>query len=61
MGGELVEFGGEAGHVHLLFEIPPTVKLSDLVKNQKSVTARRMRRELAAEIGSPTSGIGLMP
>ncbi|NLC22229.1 MAG: IS200/IS605 family transposase [Halomonadaceae bacterium] len=49
-GGELVEFGGEADHVHLLFEVPPTVKPSDLVKNLKSVTARRMRKEFAAEL-----------
>lgn len=46
-GGELVEFGGEADHVHLLFEIAPSVKPSDLVKNLKSVTARRMRKEYA--------------
>lgn len=49
-GGELVEFGGEADHVHLLFEVPPTVKPSDLVKNLKSVTARRMRKEFEAEL-----------
>lgn len=49
-GGELVEFGGEADHVHLLFEITPTVKLSDLVKNLKSVTARRMRQEYAGQL-----------
>jgi len=49
-GGELVEFGGEADHVHLLFEVPPTVKPSDLVKNLKSVTVRRMRKEFAAEL-----------
>ncbi len=49
-GGRLVEFGGDADHVHLLFEVPPTVKPSDLVKNLKSVSARRMRREFAAEL-----------
>lgn len=49
-GCELVEFGGEADHVHLLFETPPSVKLSDLVKNLKSVTARRMRKEFANEL-----------
>ena len=49
-GGELVEFGGGADHVHLLFEITPTVKLSDLVKNLKSVTARRMRQEYAGQL-----------
>jgi putative transposase len=49
-GCQLIEFGGEADHVHLLFETPPTVKLSDLVKNLKSVTARRMRNEFAKEL-----------
>lgn len=47
---ELVEFGGEADHVHLLFETTPTSKLSDLVKNLKSVSARHMRKEFAAEL-----------
>lgn len=46
----LIEFGGEPDHVHLLFETTPTVKPSDLVKNLKSVTARRMRKEFAAEL-----------
>lgn len=47
---DLVEFGGEADHVHLLFEVTPTVKLSDLVKNLKSVSARHMRKEFAQEL-----------
>lgn len=47
---ELVEFGGEADHAHLLFETTPTVKLSDLVKNLKSVSARHMRKEFAQEL-----------
>lgn len=46
-GGQVVEFGGEADHVHILFEANPTVKLSDLVKNLKSVTARKLRKEFA--------------
>ena len=47
---ELTEFGGEVDHVHCLFEVPPTVKLSDLIKNLKSVSARLMRKEFAAEL-----------
>jgi len=46
-GCELVEFGGEVDHVHVLFEANPTVKLSDLVKNLKSVSARHLRKEYA--------------
>lgn len=49
-GCTLIEFGGEADHVHLLFESNPTVKLSDLVKNLKSVSARLMRKEFAAQL-----------
>lgn len=48
--GELIEFGGEADHVHLLFEVDPTVRLSDLVKNLKSVSARKMRQEFAQQL-----------
>lgn len=44
---KLVEFGGEADHVHLLFEAPPTTRLSDLVKNIKSVTARKLRKQFS--------------
>ena len=49
-GATLVEFGGEADHVHLIFETDPTVKLSDLVKNLKSVTARKIRQEFSEEL-----------
>lgn len=49
-GGELLEFGGEADHVHLLFELDPTVRPADLVRNLKSVSARHMRREFAREL-----------
>jgi putative transposase len=49
-GGELIEFGGEPDHVHLLFEVDPTVRLSDLVKNLKSVSARKMRQEFAQQL-----------
>ena len=48
--GQLIEFGGEADHVHLLFEVGPTVTPSNLVKNLKSVSARKMRREFEQEL-----------
>ncbi len=41
----LVEFGGESDHIHCLFEAEPTTKLSSLIKNLKSVSSRRIRRE----------------
>jgi putative transposase len=49
-GGKLIEFGGEPDHVHLLFEVDPTVRLSDFVKNLKSVSARKMRQEFAEQL-----------
>lgn len=47
---QMVQFGGEADHVHILFETEPTVRLSDLVKNLKSVSARHMRKEFARQL-----------
>ncbi len=40
---ELKECNGEADYVHMLIQYPPTVQLSKLVNNLKSVTSRRMR------------------
>lgn len=42
---ELVEFNGEANHVHLLVNFPPKLALSKLVNSLKGVTSRRMRQE----------------
>ena len=42
---ELKECNGEADHIHILIQYPPTVQLSRLVNNLKSVTSRRMRGE----------------
>jgi len=42
---ELVEFNGEANHVHLLVNFPPKVALSKLVNSLKSVSSRRLRQE----------------
>ena len=41
---ELVEFSGEADHVHLLISAHPNLKLSDLVNNLKTASSRRIRR-----------------
>lgn len=46
----LVEFGGEKDHVHLLIDAHPSLNLSDLVGNLKSITARRMRQEFDEEL-----------
>ncbi|MFG3578206.1 IS200/IS605 family transposase [Micromonospora chersina] len=42
---ELVEFNGEAEHVHLLVNFPPKVALSKLVNSLKGVSSRRLRQE----------------
>ncbi len=42
---ELVEFNGEADHVHLLVAYPPTLAISTLAKRLKGRTANAVRRE----------------
>ncbi len=42
---KLIEFSGEADHVHALFQYHPDVALSNLVNNLKSVTSRKLRQE----------------
>jgi putative transposase len=42
---EMIEFGGEANHVHILFEAIPSIDLSKLVNNLKTVSSRLMRKE----------------
>ena len=41
----LVEFGGEADHVHLLIEAHPSLNLARMIGNLKTVTSRRIRKE----------------
>jgi putative transposase len=42
---ELVEFNGEADHVHLLVAYPPSLAISMLVRRLKGRTAYAVRRE----------------
>ncbi|MGY2717338.1 REP element-mobilizing transposase RayT [Thermostichus sp. MS-CIW-15] len=46
----LVEFNGEADHVHLLVSFPPDVQVSKLVNNLKTVSSRLIRKEFATEV-----------
>lgn len=48
--GELIEFNGEADHVHLLFSITPKPSLSILVNNLKTVSSRKIRKEFKRDI-----------
>lgn len=45
LGAELVEFNGEADHVHLLVSYPPALAISTLVQRLKGRTAYVVRRE----------------
>lgn len=46
----LVEFGGEADHVHLLVDIHPALDISVLINNLKTASARRARNRFAAHL-----------
>jgi len=41
---ELVEFNGEADHVHFLFNYPPKVAVSKLVNSLKGVSSRKLNQ-----------------
>jgi putative transposase len=42
---QLSEFGGESDHVHLLISAHPSLELSKLINNLKTVTSRAIRKE----------------
>jgi putative transposase len=44
-GGELVEFNGEADHVHNLASLPPNLDLARIVNNEKTTSSRLIRRD----------------
>jgi len=47
---KLLEFGGEADHVHLLVDIHPALDISVLINNLKTSSARRVRNRFAEHI-----------
>lgn len=47
---QLVEFSGEADHVHLLVEINPKVQISAFANNLKTVSSRLIRQEFAEQV-----------
>jgi len=49
-GGEVLEFNGEADHVHLLLELTPRTPPSAFVNNLKTVTSRLIRKEFAEHL-----------
>ena len=47
---EMLSFGGEADHVHVVFRAHPALNPSSLVNNLKTVTSRLLRKEFSDEI-----------
>lgn len=47
---ELIEFGGEADHVHLLVDAHPSMNLARMIGNLKTVSARLIRKEFAEHL-----------
>lgn len=47
---KLIEFNGEANHIHLLFQYLPQMELPKFIGNLKSVTSRRIRSEFPTEV-----------
>lgn len=47
---ELLEFNGEADHVHLLLDMHPNIMPSKFINNLKTVTSRLMRKEFSKHL-----------
>jgi putative transposase len=47
---EMIEFGGEEDHIHMLFAAHPALDMSKIVNNLKTVSSRRLRSEFADEL-----------
>ncbi len=47
---QVLEFGGEADHIHLLLDMNPTVQPSKLINSLKTVTSRYIRKEFATHL-----------
>ncbi len=47
---ELLEFGGEPDHVHMLVNIHPALDISVLINNLKTASARRSRNRFAEHL-----------
>jgi len=44
-GVSILEFGGEADHVHLLLDMNPSIQPSKFINNLKTVSSRYMKKE----------------
>ncbi len=48
--GRLIEFNGEADHVHLLIQYTPQTQMSKLINNLKTVSSRYLRKEFESRV-----------
>ena len=48
----VLEMESDLDHMHIYFEAPPQVRLSDFVNNYKTVSARLIRKEFSSELAS---------
>jgi putative transposase len=47
---DLLEFGGESDHVHLLIEAHPNIFLSRLINSMKTLSSRYIRKEFEVHL-----------
>lgn len=47
---EMIEFGGEEDHIHMLVNIHPALDISALINNLKTASARRARNRFAEHL-----------
>ena len=47
---DLIEFNGEADHVHILLEMHPNIMPSKFINNLKTVSSRLIRKEFEEEL-----------
>lgn len=47
---ELLEFGGESDHIHLLLDMHPNIMPSKFINNLKTVTSRMIRKEFSQHL-----------
>ncbi len=49
-GCKMIEFNGEADHIHLLFQYYPQMELPKFISNLKSISSRRLRSEFSDRV-----------
>lgn len=59
MKGELLEFGGEDDHVHLMISIPPTVALCNFVGRLKGASSYEVRKKFGKQLKAKLWGAHL--